>query len=120
MTPLDRLMQRTDVVTVDPDGAVAFAAGAGPGVLLLPGDPTRPEVIDLAVVMGELEGRHPGLRLAVARVGEEPALRERLPVTAFPSLVFVRDGGVAKVLSRMQSWSTYADALTMLTSETSS
>lgn len=114
MNPLERLREQRDVLRVDVDGAAAFASGGAPGLLLLPGDPTRPEVIDLAVVVSELRQLHPGLRVAVGDAGHEAALRERLPVTSFPSLVFVRSDGVAKVLARMQSWATYRDALASL------
>lgn len=117
MTPLERLRQRRDTAQVDLDGAVAFTREEAPGVMLLPGDPARPEVIDLAVVLGELRALHPGLRFAVAADGDEGALRARLPVTTFPSLVLVRGGAVAKVLSRMQSWATYDAAIAALGAE---
>lgn len=114
MNPLERLRAQNSVLRVNADGAAAFARGGLPGLLLLPGDPTRPEVIDLAVVVSELRQLHPRLRVAVADVGHEAALRERLPVTSFPSLLFVRHDGVAKVLSRMQSWATYEEAIASL------
>ncbi|MFO0737240.1 MAG: hypothetical protein U0270_15225 [Labilithrix sp.] len=114
MTPLERLRLRTDIASVDAEGAREFAHREARGLLLLPGDPTRPEVIDLAVVVSELHQRHPDLRIAIADSGHEAVLRERLHVTSFPSLVFVKDGAVAKVLSRMQSWATYLDALASL------
>jgi hydrogenase-1 operon protein HyaE len=110
MKPLDRLARDQRVSNVDADGALAFAREPAPGVLLLPGDPTRPEVVDVAVVMSELLSTHPALRYGVAPVGDEPAMRERFGVTSFPALLFVKNGEVAKVLARMQTWSTYEGA----------
>lgn len=110
MKPLERLRLQSSVTTVDADGAAAFAHDAAAGVLLLPGDPTRPEVTDVAVVLGELAGRFPGLRVAVAHEGHEPAMRAHFGVRSFPALLFVKGGEVVTTLTRMQSWSTYADA----------
>lgn len=110
MKPLQRLALRPGVTTVDGDAALAFTREHAPGILLVPGDPSRPEVTDLAVVLGELADAHPGVRVGVAREGDEAEMRSRLGLSAFPSLLFVKGGEVVKVLARMQSWSTYAGA----------
>jgi len=114
MKPLEKLTRRPAVTTVDSEGAVAFTKTPAPGLLLLPGEPSRPEVTDVAVVVIELSERHPELRLGVARVGDEAAMRERFGVTTFPALLFVRNGEVVRAVSRMQSWATYMSAVAML------
>lgn len=110
MKPLERLRLQRSVASVDTDGASVFAGAAAAGMLLLPGDPTRPEVTDVAVVVGELAERFPRLRVAVAQEGDEAAMRARFGVKNFPALLFVRGGEVVKTLARMQSWSTYEDS----------
>ncbi|HSO33474.1 MAG TPA: hypothetical protein VLT33_13160 [Labilithrix sp.] len=109
MTPLERLLQDKGCA-VDAEGALAFANASGAWLLLLPGDPLRPEVADLAVVLGALAGKFPHLRIAVAPEGDEVAMRSRFGVTTFPALLFVKGGGVVTTLSRMQSWATYEGA----------
>jgi hydrogenase-1 operon protein HyaE len=110
MTPLERLLTSGHAAAVDVDGAAAFAREPTAGLLLLPGDPSRPEVVDVAVVLGELAEKFPRLRVAVVRDGEEPTMRAWFGVTTFPSLLFVRGGDVVTRLARMQPWSTYEDA----------
>jgi len=117
MTPLERLLEREHVTAVDAAGAAAFTREAAAGLLLLPGDPSRPEVIDVAVVMGELKEKFPALRVAVAPVGAEPEMRASFGVTTFPSLLFVRGGEVRTRLARMQAWSTYEGAALALQEE---
>ena len=110
MKPLERLRDRHAVTAVDIDGATAFTRDAAPGVLLLPGDPTRPELTDVAVVLGELATRFPRFRLGIAPEGDAAAMRVRFGVTAFPALLFVRGGEVVTAIARMQAWSAYERA----------
>jgi hydrogenase-1 operon protein HyaE len=117
MTPLDRLLQRDHVITVDAAGAIAFAHEPAAGMLLLAGDLARAEVTDVAVVLSSLATSFPGLRVAVAHEAAEPELRASFQVSAFPSLLFVKDGAVVTKLARMQAWSTYEDAARALTLE---
>ncbi len=121
MKPLDRLLKTPRVEALPLESAVGFARdpSAEARVLFLPGDASRPEVTDVAVVLGELLGLFPSLEIGVA-VGEgvdEAAMRERFGVTAFPTVIFSRHGETSKRLSRMQSWSTYEDAARALLEE---
>ncbi len=107
--PLDRVRSDPRVVALDAEGALEFAKREAPGLLLLPGVVARAEVPDVAVVLGELAVRFPGLRLAVAD-GDEATLKARFGLPGFPALLFVRDGEVKTALARMHSWSTYESA----------
>jgi hydrogenase-1 operon protein HyaE len=110
MNPLERLQHHARIEALDADGLAAFAHVPAPGLLLVPGDPSRPEATDVAVVLGELAERFPRLRVAVAPEGHEQAMRAQLGVTAFPALLFVKGGRVVTTLARMQAWSAYESA----------
>jgi hypothetical protein len=110
MMPLERLRTLSTITEVDPEHASAFVRDPLPGMLLIPGDPLRPEVNDVAVVLTELVERFPAIRVAVASIGQEATMRGRFGVAAFPALLFVKGGEVVTALSRMQAWSAYETA----------
>ncbi len=89
------------------DAATAFVEDVAPGMLLLRGDPRRPEATDVAVVLSELADTFPNLRAAVASTEDEAGLRARFAVTSFPALLFVKGGAVVSALVRMHDWSAY-------------
>lgn len=87
----------------------AFISQPGVTVLFLAGDPkTVRDATDVAVVLPELvqafEGRlNPGVVAADA----ERELQRRYGVTAWPALVFLRDGGYLGAINRIQNWAEY-------------
>ncbi len=117
MTPLERLRAHTSVHTVDADGALAFTKSSTGGVLIVLGDPSRPEVSDVAVVALELQGNYPQMHIALASPGDDPKMKTELGLTSLPALVFVKDGVVTRTLARMCSWASYDDAARSVASE---
>lgn len=98
----------------------AFIRQPGVTVLFLAGDPkTVRDTTDVAVVLPELvkafEGRlTPGVVAAEA----ERELQLRYGFTAWPALVFLRDGGYLGAITRIQNWADYLhDISSLLTAD---
>ena len=117
MNPLDLLCIQDSVSSVDVAGARAFVQEPDPGLLFLPGDRSRPEVTDVAVVANTLHRRYPELRVAVAKNEAEDTLRGAFGIALFPSLLFVKGGEVKISLARMQTWSIYDGAARSIVGE---
>ncbi|MFO1407905.1 MAG: hypothetical protein U1F08_10280 [Steroidobacteraceae bacterium] len=108
-----------DALAADPGCTVlrraelaAFAAGHPRALLLLTGDvATRPEGIDVAVVVRELLARHRG-QLVVGLVDrrDEAAVAPDYGVVVLPAVVYLRDGAAAEVVARMRDWPVYLQA----------
>jgi len=97
-----------------------FVAPGQTGVLFFAGDPKRyKETTDVAVVLPELVAAFGDrLRPAVVATGDEIALQKHYGFRAWPSLVFVRDGGYLGTISRMKDWSEYLEEIAeLLTAE---
>lgn len=96
----------------------AFAARHPRALLLLTGDvATRPEGVDVAVVVRELLGRYRGA-LAVGLVDrrDEPTVMPQYGVVVLPAVVYLRDGAPAEVVARMRDWPVYLQACERLLS----
>lgn len=108
-TPLAQLLARPDAQSIQPENVDAFLATPGSGVLVFPGDPARrPEAQDVAVVVRELTRMLPHLRVGVASLPQEAALRKRFEIAAVPTVVFVQRGKAAATVERLADWETYA------------
>jgi hydrogenase-1 operon protein HyaE len=97
-----------------------FVAPDRTGVLFFAGDPKRyKETTDVAVVLPELVAAF-GDRLhpAVVTSDAEIPLQKHYGFRAWPSLVFVRNGGYLGTVSRMKDWGEYLDEIAeLLTAE---
>ena len=114
---LDMLVAKDGVALMDADQADAFAARTdGLGVLFFTGDPEKKlETADAAVVLRELLTQAgPDLRAGMIRREVEREAMDRLTVRILPSLAFVHDGEVLKIIPKIQDWTVYTDTLTAL------
>jgi hydrogenase-1 operon protein HyaE len=87
----------------------AFISQPGVTVLYFAGDPkTVRDATDVAVVLPELvqafEGR---LIPGVVAADAERELQRQYGFTAWPALVFLRDGGYLGAITRIQNWAEY-------------
>lgn len=98
----------------------AFVGPDRIGVLFFAGDPARyKETTDVAVVLPELVAAF-GDRLHPAVIAEaaEIPLQKHYGFRAWPSLVFVRNGGYLGTISRMKDWTEYLEEVAeLLTAE---
>lgn len=87
----------------------AFINQPGVTVLFFAGDPKRfRETTDVAVVLPELVKAFQGLLIpGVVATGAEKALQQHYGFTAWPALVFMRDGGYLGAITGIQNWVEY-------------
>jgi len=87
----------------------AFIGQPGIRVLFFAGDPKRfRETTDVAVVLPELvKAFQEGLTPGVVAVEAEKALQQHYGFTAWPALVFLRDGGYLGAITGIQNWAEY-------------
>jgi len=87
----------------------AFVSQPGVAVLFFAGDPKRyRDTTDVAVVLPELVKAFEGhLRPGVVASGSELELQKRYGFTAWPTLVFLRDGNYLGAISGIQNWAEY-------------
>jgi hydrogenase-1 operon protein HyaE len=72
---------------------------------------TRPEGLDVAVVVRELATGYQGrLRVGLVDRRDEPALLARFGVVVTPAVVYMRDGQPAELVARMRDWPVFAQA----------
>ncbi|MBT6094533.1 MAG: hydrogenase-1 expression HyaE [Rhodospirillaceae bacterium] len=119
---MDGIVEREAITVVDEAGLDAFAQSHGDVVLMVSGDYKRlGEVHDVAVILPELvkafEGR---LTPAIAAPEDERALQARFRFTAFPSLVFLREGAYLGVISRVLDWTDYLREISEILARTPS
>ena len=112
---IDRLTAELGYTHVTADNHDEFVATAGMNVLFFPGDPkTTRDATDVAVVLPELVAAFGG-RLNAGVVpdtfGDGKDLKRHYGFSAFPSLVFVRDGDYVGAISRIQDWGEYLDRI---------
>ncbi len=78
-------------------------------MLFFAGDPkTVRDSTDVAVVLPELVNAFDGRLIpGVVAADSERDLQRRYGFTAWPALVFLRDGGYLGAITRIQNWSEY-------------
>ena len=93
-----------------------FIGRPGIGVLFFAGDPKRfRETTDVAVVLPELDNAFAGnLRPGVVASAAERELQLHYGFSAWPALVFVRDGDYLGAITGIQNWSDYLQQISEL------
>ena len=112
---IDRLQAELGYADVTLANHDDFVAGPGMNVLFFPGDPTIvKDATDVAVVLPELVEAFGGkLNAGVVTDtwGDAKELKRYYGFSAYPSLVFVRDGEYVGALTRIQDWADYLDKI---------
>ena len=108
---IQKLLDDYDYVEVDATNHDEFVARPGVTVLFFAGDPQQHrEATDVAVILPELDKAFGG-RLQPGVVadyrGAGMTLQRRYGFNAWPTLVFLRDGGYLGAISRVQNWTDY-------------
>ncbi len=106
---MEDVIEREGLPVVMAEELDAFCAGRGVVALLFMGDHERlVESDDLAIIAPELAMAFEGaFSLAVvARVSERP-LQQRFRFTAYPAMVFLREGGYLGAIERLLNWDDY-------------
>lgn len=119
--PLNRLINELDYPCLAGEALAAFVTGPGARVLLLSGDPaTNLETNDVAAILPELVKAF-AVRFTPAVVdrAEEDAMRERFQVWPVPSLLFLQDGRMTGVVSRVRDWDDYLSEIDAILQGTS-
>ncbi|HSQ70417.1 MAG TPA: hypothetical protein VLM41_10050 [Steroidobacteraceae bacterium] len=93
-------------------GIDGFLARNPRALLFFTGDVgTRPEGLDVAVVVRELAGDYRDrIRVGLVDRRDEPALMERFGVVVMPAVVYLRDGQAVELVARMRDWPVFAQA----------
>lgn len=72
---------------------------------------TRPEGLDVAVVVRELATGYQGrLRVGLVDRRDEAALMAKYGVVVTPAVAYMRDGQPAELVARMRDWPVFAQA----------
>ena len=89
-----------------------FLARNPRALLFFTGDvTTRPEGLDVAVVVRELATSYQGrLRVGLVDRRDEATLMAKLGVVVTPAVVYMRDGEPAELVARMRDWPVFAQA----------
>ncbi|MBY6209364.1 MULTISPECIES: hypothetical protein [Halomonas] len=119
--PLGRLINELGYPCLAGAELQAFMAEEGLHVLLLSGDPeTNLETQDVAVILPELVSAFAGKFIpAVVQRQDEDLIRERFQVWPVPSLVFVEQGQLKGVVSRVRDWQAYLEEVGAIVAGTS-
>lgn len=118
---IQRLIEEYGYPEITAENHDEFVARQGNTVLFFAGDPrTVRDATDVAVVLPELVAAFEGKLIpGVVSAADERALQRKYAFTAWPALVFFRDGGYLGVITRIQDWSDYLkDIATLLQGET--
>ncbi len=89
-----------------------FLASNPRALLFFTGDVgTRPEGLDVAVVVRELANDYRDrIRVGLVDRRDESALMERFGVVVMPAVVYLRDGQPVELVARMRDWPVFAQA----------
>ncbi|MCJ2182803.1 hydrogenase-1 expression HyaE [Novosphingobium sp. 1949] len=106
---LDGIIARHRYPVVTPEALDAEAAAYPLVLLFLCGDHRRlAESNDVAVVLPELDAALEGhARVLVCAREHEREIQRRYRFTAFPALVFLREGGYLGAIEGIRDWSDY-------------
>ncbi len=93
-----------------------FISQPGITVLFFAGDPKSVrDATDVAVVLPELINAFQGRLIpGVVAADSERALHRHYGFTAWPALVFLRDGGYLGAITRIQDWADYLRDISVL------
>jgi hydrogenase-1 operon protein HyaE len=93
-------------------GIDEFLARNPRALLFFTGDVgTRPEGLDVAVVVRELARDYQDrIRVGLVDRRDEPALMERFGVVVMPAVVYLRNGQPVELVARMRDWPVFAQA----------
>jgi hydrogenase-1 operon protein HyaE len=93
-----------------------FIGQPGVTVLFFAGDPNRfRDTTDVAVVLPELVKAFAGrLTPGIVAAEAEKALQQHYGFTAWPALVFVREGGYLGAITGIQNWADYLHDISQL------
>ena len=112
---IDRLLTDLGYAEVSLANHDDFVAAPGMNVLFFPGDPTIvKDATDVAVVLPELVKAFDGkfsAGVVTDTWGDAKELKRHYGFSAYPSLVFVRDGEYVGALTRIQDWAEYLDKI---------
>lgn len=89
-----------------------FLACQTHALLFFTGDvATRPEGLDVAIVVRELLRQYDGrLALGIVDRRDETALMAKTGVVVLPAVAFVAHGQPVEIVARMRDWAAYAQA----------
>lgn len=89
-----------------------FLASHPHALLFFTGDvATRPEGLDVAIVVRELLRQYDGrLALGIVDRRDETALMAKAGVVVLPAVAFVAHGRPVEIVARMRDWAAYAQA----------
>ena len=106
---MEDVIERENLPVVTAEELDTFCAGRGVVALLFMGDHERlVESDDLAVIAPELAKAFDGaFSLAVVARESERPLQQRFRFTAYPAMVFLRDGGYLGAIERLLDWESY-------------
>ncbi len=82
-------------------------------MVVFAGDPKRyPEALDVIVVVPELEKAFPdAFKVSVVAEEAERALAQQYAITAWPALVFLKQGQYVDKIARIQDWQVYLEEI---------
>jgi hydrogenase-1 operon protein HyaE len=106
---IQRLFDEYRYPEVTVEGHDAFVSQPGVSVLFFAGDPKRyRDTTDVAVVLPELVKAFEGhIRPGVVASTSELELQKRYGFTAWPTLVFLREGNYLGAIAGIQNWAEY-------------
>jgi hydrogenase-1 operon protein HyaE len=106
---IQRLFDEYRYPEVTVEGHDAFVSQPGVSVLFFAGDPKRyRDTTDVAVVLPELVKAFEGhIRPGVVAGTSELELQKRYGFTAWPALVFLREGNYLGAIAGIQNWAEY-------------
>ncbi len=115
---IERLFNEFDYPEIDGDKHDDFVNLPGFCVLFFTGDPNKfKETNDVAVILPELIQAFGGeLRAGVIARSAEVKLQMHYGFNAWPALVFLRDGAYLGVITGVQNWTDYLQAIQTLLS----
>lgn len=108
---IQRLLDEYGYTEVDATNHDEFVGQRGMNVLFFPGDPvTVRDATDVAVILPELMKAFAGQLLpgvVTDTFGAGKELKRHYGFSAYPSLVFVRNGDYVGTITRVQDWGDY-------------
>lgn len=106
---VDAIIEREKLTVVNEESIDRFAQKNGDVILFFSGDHKRlVEVDDVAVILPELiKASNGALIPAIVERDSERKLQARYRFSAFPALVFLRNGEYLGAISRVLDWSDY-------------
>lgn len=118
---IERLTSELGYLSVTPDNHQSIVQNNPNLVLFFHGNPKLyPESLDVAVILPELVKQFDG-QFVPAVVAEEhdSFFKQRYSFTAWPSLVFVKNGLMIGAISKVQDWVVYIEQIQTLLSSNS-